>query len=576
MRSHAYAPVSKSKSTRRPDSMWSTDSARILGAYCVVLLALLLWRLSMDGSTYTHFTYWGLTLSFLLGATWLVAMYLDGATWVGRVPPGTPLPTWEGMVLMVVAVPVLGVLFAVAVLITAMPILDVDIIVAQGGDMSLAVVNVANIVIHYLPPVVIVVVLHMRWAVFSQHLWWLTDGVKGGVVFATTLVATACMTPLGIACMYSATIDFNKAYGVNVRPLYVYNTGLFTCIAFCGFMWPAFLQAMNAAGAMAAKDTQDPPQDPSPSKKEGAPAVSHSPLVLAPYVVTVLGLFMYRWMTNTFSMHHFTYWGLSLSCLFALAWISGAALDAQAEPSSRGVGSPLVANSLEGAVLVFGAVPTLGVLVCVAALISAVPILDINIVEAQAEGHPLGVVNAVNLAMHYVPPALLLFVLHQRWIVFAAHLKVLLTGLTPEEVPPAPVPRTSSDEEWVNGAGEDEDEDEDEDHTLVPASPLATTLFVLASAVVTPLCIANVYSSNFDFNVAYGVHIAPISIHAVGISTCVLYGALVTRVCTVAMAHTHKYDFSAQTPREPQPQPQFLPLPPPFRLGPNQPRALHT
>ena len=471
----------------------------------------------MDGETYTHFTYWGLTLSFVLSATWLVAMHLDKATWTGRAPPET-LPRWEGMVMLGLAVPVLGVLFAVAVLITAMPILDVDIIVAQGGDTSLAVVNVANIVIHYVPPVVIVVVIHMRWAVFCDHLWWVTEGVPGGHVFSCLLVGTTMVAPLGVACLYTSTIDFNEAYGVNVRPMYVYHVGLFTCTVFCLLMWPAFVQAMHSV---------------SNAKQH---ATSNSPLVLAPYVVTILALFFYRCMTNTFSMHHFTYWGLSISCVFALAWLTSNVIDTQL-PSITDA-SPLVARGFEGAVLVFGAVPTLGILVCVATLISAVPMLDIGIVEAQAEGHPLGVVNAVNLAMHYVPPALLVFVLHERWVVFAAHLKFTLTGLLPDQLPPFNA--------VVFGMDAEADADSDVEHyrrnqPISATNPLIVTIYVVCTAIVCPLCVAGMYTSTFDFNVAYGVKIAPISIHAVGIATCFIFATLVARVCTVAIVHTHKY-----------------------------------
>jgi len=445
-------------------------------------------------------------------------MYHDKTTWTGRVTAKS-LPRWEGVVLLVVAVPVLGVLFAVAVLITAMPILDVDIIVAQGGDTSLAVVNVANIVIHYVPPVVMVVVLHMRWDVFCQHLWWITDGVSGGHAFSSILVATTMVAPLGIACMYTSTIDFNEAYGVNVRPMYVYHVGLFTCTVFCLLMWPAFVQAMTTMEQLSKHTT------------------SKGPLVLAPYVVTILGLFFYRCMTNTFSMHHFTYWGLSISCLFAIAWIVANVIDTQRKSISDP--SPLVARAFEGALLVFGAVPALGTLVCVAALISAVPMLDIGIVEAQAEGHPLGVVNAVNLAMHYIPPVLLLFVLHTRWVIFSAHLKYFLTELLPEQPPHAQAQEPTPDPEYESVLVPSPVP------TLVtPTKPLTVTIYVVSTAIVCPLCIAGMYTSTFDFNEAYGVRIEPISIHAVGIVTSFIYAALVARACTVAIMHTHKYGSS--------------------------------
>ncbi len=231
------------------------DSGRILAAYAALLSAVIIQRASTRELSLTHFTYWGLLLSLLLALAWLTAMALDGATWTGRVPPGD-LPTREGLLLVGASVPVLGVLFSVATLITAMPILDVSIIVSQGGDTSLAIINVANIAIHYLPPVVMVIVLHMRWALVG---------------------------PLAIATIYSSTIDFNAAYGVRVSPLAVYGVALGTLATFAAVMHLCFEQAMVSGGPTAEGSSKPRPTLP-----------GHSATALLPYVLGVGLLFLYR------------------------------------------------------------------------------------------------------------------------------------------------------------------------------------------------------------------------------------------------------------------------------------------
>ena len=464
------------------------DSARILGVYIVVLSYIIIQRAANRDMSLTHFTYWGLLLSLVLALAWVRAMVLDKAEWDGRTP-ANELPTREGVLMLMGVVPTLGVLLCVATLITAMPILDVDIVETQGGDTSLALINVGNIVIHYIPPVVLVVVVHMRWAVFVQHLAWLLDSdAAPGPALTAFLSLGTIVVPLIVATLYSSVVDFNTAYGVNVSTLTVDAIAVVTVGVYAVLMKVCYDSALaTAAGPLV------------------VPLPSHSPTALVPYVLSVGGLFVYRLFTITFSLHHFTYWGLGLSGIFATVWLVAIAVDTQG--TFYGHEDTTKATATEGVVLLLGAVPTLGVLFSVTTLITAVPMLDISIVDSQGEGKPLGVINAVNLAMHYVPPTLLLFAIHMRWPVFAAHLKALFTEGSPSLGDPRGPDSTA---------------------TLV-------LIMVIVQALVFPMLIANLYNSTFNFNSAYGVNINPMNVVGVAAGTFAVYSIFSGRAFVVSL-----------------------------------------
>jgi len=473
------------------------DSARILGVYIVVLSYIIIQRAATRDMSLTHFTYWGLLLSLVLALAWVRAMVLDKAQWDGRTP-ANELPTREGVLMLMWVVPTLGVLLCVATLITAMPILDVDIVETQGGDTSLALINVGNIVIHYIPPVTLVVVIHMRWAVFVQHLAWLLDSdAAPGPALTAFLSLGTIVVPLVVASLYSSVVDFNTAYGVNVSTLTVDAIAVVTVGVYAALMKVCYDSALATAGGPLV-----------------VPLPSHSPTALVPYVLSVGALFIYRLFTITFSLHHFPYWGLGLSGVFATVWLVAIAVDTQG--AFHGHEDTTKATAAEGVVLLLGAVPTLGVLFSVTTLITAVPMLDISIVDSQGEGKPLGIINAVNLAMHYVPPTLLLFAIHMRWPVFAAHLKALFTEDKGD--PTLGSPRGGP------GSGSSSD-----------SAPTLVLIMVIVQALVLPMLIANLYNSTFDFNSAYGVDINPMNVVGVAAGTFAVYSILSGRAFVVSL-----------------------------------------
>jgi hypothetical protein len=220
-----------------------------VGVYGAVLALFLGWRLVGGDLALYHFTYWGLLLSFGLSVTWVGVCVVDTAA--GRSGASN---SWEAAVLALVGPFVFGVLFLVAVLITAVPIMDPGIVEAQGGDTQLGLVNFYNLMMHYLPLFVFGLTLVTRWPVARRYLAAMgLGGPPGGSgaqapaqgLVAEALVAVlALLLPFTVATMYTSLFDFNDAYGVDIVHSWAYAVGYVTAVCYYGTMRGFMLSAL--------------------------------------------------------------------------------------------------------------------------------------------------------------------------------------------------------------------------------------------------------------------------------------------------------------------------------------------
>jgi hypothetical protein len=197
----------------------------MLEMYAAALAVFLVGRLVGGDLALYHFTYWGLLLSFGLAVAWVAVGARDSLRRPGVAP-------WEGPVLAIAGPFVLGVLLLVAVLITAVPVMDPNIVKSQGGDTPLGIVNLFNLLMHYLPPVVFGTAMVARWSLVKQYL----SGLHRAQVRAPTrailqeavILVLALLLPCTTANMYTSLFDFNSAYGVNIVHSRAYLVGYVT------------------------------------------------------------------------------------------------------------------------------------------------------------------------------------------------------------------------------------------------------------------------------------------------------------------------------------------------------------
>ena len=162
-------------------------------------------------------------------------------TWEPKDPKGGACFFPEAVFLALSAMPVLGILTTVAVLITALPLFDNGMIEAQVEDVPLSVANVANITIHYLPLALMALLVVGIWAgpaaVIGTSVAALRPVVgHSAVTFLRIAIATvlAAGVPGAFAAMYAALFDFTVEYDANVSPGPVFAVGLVALVVLVG------------------------------------------------------------------------------------------------------------------------------------------------------------------------------------------------------------------------------------------------------------------------------------------------------------------------------------------------------
>ena len=184
-----------------------------------------------------HFlTYWGIISVAAFSCAWLVCILVDTRR-------GTASIT-EPLLVATVALPVVAVQGLVVVLITAIPIMDPNILVALAGTTQLGVANFLNILVHYAPFVILVFVLQSRVERWREGLR-LIFGAKavprgqGGdrdvsvrFLKAAMLFSQAFAFPLFLSGVYSSIFDFNTSYQVNIPHGDVYLVGVIFVLVF--------------------------------------------------------------------------------------------------------------------------------------------------------------------------------------------------------------------------------------------------------------------------------------------------------------------------------------------------------
>jgi hypothetical protein len=244
-------------------------------------------------------------------------------------------------------------------------------------------------------------------------------------------------------------------------------------------------------------------------------------VVLSTYALALATFLVSRVVIGELALYHFTYWGLILSLVLSVTWVATSIVD-----HLRGVAG--LVQGLEAAVLALGAPPVVGVLTLVGVLITAVPIMDPAIVEAQGGDLQLGLINFYNLLMHYLPIFVFGICLASRWSLASAYYATLGRHLGAKGVKGLRG-RESSPTAAVYGGP---DGDPDDQTSLLSSSPEAAVVvhrkplmraLVLHLALLLPFTIANLYTSLFDFNKEYGVDIVPVRAFAVGLVYAALY-----------------------------------------------------
>ena len=215
--------------------------------------------------------------------------------------------------------------------------------------------------------------------------------------------------------------------------------------------------------------------------------------VLSVYAVLVLGLFVERSLREPGFVRHFTYWSLAASLVWAVSWlvvIAKGAVRAERGSATTATTSTTAEFTPEAVFLAFTALPVLGILTTVGILITALPLFDNSMIEAQVEDVPLSVANAANLGIHYLPLVVMALLVVATWPAVAGAIGVACARL-----------------EAVTGTG--------------PVLALRVgTAVVLAAGV--PGAFAAMYAAVFDFTVEYDAHVDPAAVFSVGLIGLVL------------------------------------------------------
>jgi hypothetical protein len=225
------------------------------------------------------------------------------------------------------------------------------------------------------------------------------------------------------------------------------------------------------------------------------------------YLSCVTALFLERGLHEPAFMRHFTYWSLLLSWVWTVGWLAAIAAKPRAVPES---GSEAEADSddesesntlrphaehlpvfrAEAVYLALTAFPVLGILTTVAVLITALPLFDNGMIEAQVEDVPLSVANVANLLIHYLPLALMALLVVGTWPSTAEAVGTSVAALT-----------------------------------TVIGHKGATFMRVAVAVVVAggvPGAFAAMYAALFDFTVEYDANVSPGPVFAVGLVALVL------------------------------------------------------
>jgi hypothetical protein len=205
-----------------------------------------------------HFTYWGLILVALFGASWLAAIWVDHRTDAGSGVMGSRSGRLERLTLATMAVPVIAVQGLVILLITVIPMFDANILIALSGDMQLGLANFGNIVVHYLPFVALVVSLVGRAPAWSMGVRDMIGAIPDdgptkvrGTVFKQYMFVQCIAFPACFSGLYSAMFDYNSSYEVEVPHVYILSIGYAYIVCFFLFMWFTF--GVPFLGSIAAK-----------------------------------------------------------------------------------------------------------------------------------------------------------------------------------------------------------------------------------------------------------------------------------------------------------------------------------
>jgi hypothetical protein len=150
----------------------------------------------------------------------------------------------EGLCLLGGAPFTLSVLSAVATLITLLPIMDEGIIAAQSGGLPLGVINLGNIAVHYVPVVVLVVLVGQRSGCVHDTFSRIDASVAPYAPWVPRAVVwlTGVPLPLAFGGAYVAWYDFQAEYSVNAAHGPVYLAGLLTLVVTTLGLWMLLYQ----------------------------------------------------------------------------------------------------------------------------------------------------------------------------------------------------------------------------------------------------------------------------------------------------------------------------------------------
>lgn len=216
----------------RPDvaSAKITRSLLCVLAWGILALVLIVTMGLTDNLWLNHFTWWGWICQGLFFSAWSMWGLTDAFGLTSEA---------EGFFLLHTAPFMFSILSAIAVLIALLPIIDDGIIEAQSGDMSLGVVNIGNIFVHYVPCGVCISLLGQR-AEHVRAAYRQTKDELGGAPstqLTNAVWLSGVVLPLAFGGIYASWYDFQQEYTVNVDHAVVYVAGLMTLVVCTLVLW---------------------------------------------------------------------------------------------------------------------------------------------------------------------------------------------------------------------------------------------------------------------------------------------------------------------------------------------------